>query len=185
MNELPKSCDMREAGSDERSRVARLLYESYGVDVLRLGYRYFAGDTHAAEDLVAETFARVIASLEYFEGRSTFRTWIFRVALNVASSRKRRRIEESWNPSHREPATNCSPLERALKEEERRKVRNALAQLNRDHRIVLSLMAAGGMSAAVVADILGIPEGTVWSRYARARIAAAEVLKRATPEPEG
>src|SRR5688500_15935636 len=52
---------------------------------------YLTRDEDAAGDLTQEVFLRVLTRIRQFEGRSTFRTWLFRIAVNAARDMRRRR----------------------------------------------------------------------------------------------
>ena len=83
-------------------------------------------------------------------------------------------------PTHTSVRPLESPIlaEHDLEQRERRvEVDCALGSLSAEHRMVLTLVAMEGMSSADAAAHLGVPEGTLWSRYSRARIALARRLK--------
>lgn len=65
------------------------LVDRYHGSMFRLALGY-VGDSDAAEDVVSETWLQVLAGLDRFEGRSSLKTWIFGILLNVARSRRRK-----------------------------------------------------------------------------------------------
>lgn len=180
---VPAPRDLRESTAAERDELARVLYEVLGPRVLALGYRYFGGDRHRAEDLVSETFARILVGLPHFRGQSAYGTWILRIAMNVAidwttrgRARRERPLEEGASePAEREALGGPARAEAGERDE---LVRRAVSALGPEHRMLLSLVALEGVSQAAAAELLGIPEGTVWSRYARARLALASEFAR-------
>lgn len=174
---LPAPRDLRGASASELSALAAVLYERLGPRVLELGYRYHAGDTTEAEELVAETFARVLVSIGSFRGASSYSTWVYRIAMNVITDwlRRRRTATLDAEPTSPQPAVEHGIAQR----EQAAAIDRALRSLSPDHRMVLTLVAMEDMSSADAAKILGIPEGTLWSRYARARVAVAERLEQA------
>lgn len=172
---LPTPRDMRGVPQDERTELAQTLYEQLGPKVLELGHRFHAGNTSEAEELVAETFARVIVALGRFKGGSSYSTWVYRIAMNVITDSLRRRRPA---PLDSEPLSEQPTAEHDLEQRERSAVVDrALGSLSAEHRMVLTLVAMEGMSSADAAAHLGVPEGTLWSRYSRARIALAQRLR--------
>lgn len=93
-----------------------------------------------------------------------------RVALRVRACRPLR-----TGPLEREPAAvrHADPLVRG---EDAARIQAALAELTAEHRVVISLFAIDGLGHGEIAAILGIPEGTVWSRLHLARKRLAGLL---------
>lgn len=174
----PAFRDLRGASVDERNALIRSLYETVGPRVLCLGHRYFGGRRDLAEELVAETFARVITGIGRFEGRSSYETWIFRIAMNVAASWIHGGERRRGDAADADPPARGAPSDRADAVERKRLVDEALRALSPEHRMVLALVVVDGLSQTQVAELLGIAEGTVWSRYARARVALAREFER-------
>jgi RNA polymerase sigma-70 factor (ECF subfamily) len=140
------------------------------------------GDPEEAKDAAQEVFLQVFRTLGRFEGRSSLRTWIFRIVVNHCRNRQRwwrRRKKdrccaiEDLTPAQeaRLPAgpESESPYEHARRGEEARQVQAALLRLSFDHRAILILREIQGLSCEQVAAALHVPEGTVKSRLARAR----------------
>ena len=163
-----------DASDDDVNEVVRALYESEGPAILSLGHRYFGGRRDLAEELVAETFARVLIGIRQFSGRSTYRTWIFRIAMNVAARWLRdmkRRPTSSLDAAVVASAAAPETPDPLVESERNADVNRAVQALSPDHRMVLALVVQEGLTQVEVADLLGVAPGTVWSRYARARIA--------------
>jgi RNA polymerase sigma-70 factor (ECF subfamily) len=181
-----------ESGLVERCRrgdpaaFARLVALHEGM-VFNLAARLL-GDAEEARDLSQEVFLQVFRTLGRFEGRSTLRTWIYRIVVNQCRNRQR-----WWRRRRRDRALPLQELTEAqearLSERERaggevqqelerrdraRLVQAALAKLSFDHRAVLMLREVEGLSCEEIAATLSLPAGTVKSRLARAR----EALRR-------
>ncbi len=134
---------------------------------------HIAGRRAEAEDAVQETFVSVHRALASFRGEARLSTWIFRIAVREALRQRARRREDLAASLDDEPA--AAPAgDPAIRREQRDALRRALDRLSAEHRTVLSLFAVDGLSHREIADVLGIPEGTVWSRLhlARKRLAA-------------
>jgi RNA polymerase sigma-70 factor (ECF subfamily) len=116
-------------------------------------------------------FLTVNSALPHFRGESRLTTWIYRIALRTALRvRARRRPSEPLDPEL--PGGGGEDAMRFVIEA--RRLAAALGRLPAEQRAVLSLFALDGLGHAAIAEILGVPEGTVWSRLhaARKRLAA-------------
>ena len=174
----PAPRDLRGAPPKERDELLRSLYEHVGPKILSLGHRYFGGRRDLAEDLVAETFARVIAGIDRFAGRSSYSTWIFRIAMNVAAQWIRTEIARRGGTPDAAAAAPGRAQDGPEADERKRLVDDAVRALSPEHRMVLALVVVDGLAQSDVAELLGVAEGTVWSRYARARVALAREFER-------
>jgi RNA polymerase sigma-70 factor (ECF subfamily) len=146
------------------------------------------GDADEAQDLAQEVFLQVYRSLGRFEGRSSLKTWIYRIVVNQCRNRKRwwrrRRRERSLRFEElaaRDEAQLAAPDANApfaliLGRERARRVQEALLKISFDHRAVLLLREVEEMSCEEIAATLGLAEGTVKSRLARAREALRRLL---------
>merc|ERR1711939_649438 len=113
-----------------------------------------------AEDVVQETFVNAYLKLSGFRGTSSFYTWIYRIARDVA-----------LRTMGQEPV-DCTPqavnaLENA---EQANDLATALQRISDDYRTVLVLREIDGFDYATIASLLGIRVGTVRSRLHRARL---------------
>lgn len=146
------------------------------------------GDPEEAKDAAQEVFLQVFRTLSRFEGRSSLRTWIFRIVVNHCRNRqrwwRRRRKDrccaiEDLTPTQEarlSASPGESPYEHARRGERARQVQAALLRLSFDHRAILLLREVQGLSCEQVAAALHVPEGTVKSRLARARDALRREL---------
>jgi RNA polymerase sigma-70 factor (ECF subfamily) len=171
--------------------------ESFGELVRKYQDRLFntvlhvAGRREEAEDVVQEAFVQAFLKLSSFQRNSAFYTWLYRVAFNIAISRKRRRRAETSVEQHRE-STGVEPLddgeapeERVLREERAELLSGALQRLSDEHRAILVLREMEGCCYDTIAEILDLPVGTVRSRLHRARLQLRDELKSAVLENSG
>lgn len=136
---------------------------------------HLTGRRADAEDAVQEVLVAVDRGLPAFRGAARLTTWVYRIALRASlQARARRRDGEPLDP---ETPGGGGEGAMAIRDEARRATA-ALARLPAEPRALLSLFAIDGLSHAEIADILGIPEGTVWSRLHAARKALLEVMAR-------
>ncbi len=139
--------------------------------------RALAGEDGEAEDLAQDAFIRAWRAIGRFRGESTFRTWLYRVALNVIHShlarRSRRRIVWGWWDATHTPEPRSPKSERGADLEadvaRRDAIDRALATLPPALRSAVTLRDIEGLEYKEIADLLGVPIGTVMSRIFRAR----------------
>ena len=135
---------------------------------------HILGNFTEAEDLAQDVFVRAYRGLRRFRGQSSFFTWLYRIAVNVAytSARKssRRRFLQGLaiREARLRPAPK-TPEEEAVSGETELQVHAAMARIDPRLRAVLVLKEMEGMEVGAVAEILKIPVGTVKSRLFRAR----------------
>lgn len=171
--------------------------ESFGELVRKYQDRLFntvlhvAGRREEAEDVVQEAFVQALLKLSSFQRNSAFYTWLYRVAFNIAISRRRRRKAEVSVEQHRE-AAGIEPLDdgegaedRVLREERAELVTGALQRLSDEHRAILVLREMEGCCYETIAEILDLPVGTVRSRLHRARLQLRDELKDVVLEKSG
>jgi RNA polymerase sigma-70 factor (ECF subfamily) len=149
---------------------------------------HVSGSRVEAEDVVQEAFVQAYLKLPSFAGGSSFYTWLYRIALNGAISRQRKRrggavLEHTRDLAGNEPAdTTEPPADRLLRHERAAQVRRALSELPEEFRVVLVLREMEGCDYDTIARILEVPIGTVRSRLHRARLQLKEQLTLALEE---
>ena len=144
------------------------LFAELRAPVFKLCFRML-GNRHEAEDATQDTFLAVHRGLAGFRGDASVKTWVYRIALRSALTVKGRReaTADAWGDL---PEASPLPPERALEaRDQARRVQAAMAALPADHRAVLALSALDDASNQEIADVLGIPVGTVGSRLHSAR----------------
>ena len=163
--------------------------DSFGRLVQRYQDRLFhamshvAGSVEDAHDIVQDAFTQAFVKLESFRGASAFYTWLYRIAFNVAASRRRRaRPTASTDRNQADRGEQVidpreAPHERLEQQERAERVHAALATLPDEYRQVMVLREMDDCSYEVIAEILDLPVGTVRSRLHRARTQMRELLK--------
>lgn len=142
-----------------------------------------AGDRDDAADAVQDAFVQAYVKLDAFRGESQFFTWLYRIAMNVALTRRRRRrpaqsLDAAKEAAGDEPIDDAqSPDDRLQADERAEQVHSALAELGDQHRKILVLREMEGCSYEAIAEILELPVGTVRSRLFRARLQLRDRLK--------
>jgi len=140
-----------------------------GPEVLRVCAR-FLPYREDAEEACQDTLLALARGIARFEGRSSFRTWLHRLAANRARStyqRLRRRFEnEGWGTP---VPDNADPRRTSVVAGTRLDLLDALECLTPDLAESVTLRDVVGLSYREIADLQGIPEGTVKSRIHEAR----------------
>jgi RNA polymerase sigma-70 factor (ECF subfamily) len=131
---------------------------------------HLCGDRDLAADLTQETFEQAWRSRESFQGRSSARTWLYTIALRVwHKSRAAGKASRGGDTEFGEwtdalPDHEPGPAQRLELRERRRSVACALACLPDEYRETLILYYVQGLKYREVAEVLGVPMGTVKSR---------------------
>lgn len=161
------------------------LITRYENRVYNLAFRMM-GNREDAEDVLQDTFLNVIRSLERFQGRSSFSTWLYRVAANAALTRLRKQskraksedeflddvysVKRAADAGARLPDWSSNPVQELLNDEAMEQMNRVVEEMPEIYRAVFVLRDVEELSTAEVADILEISEAAVKSRLHRARL---------------
>ena len=161
------------------------VYGRFSSMVFNLALR-MSGKEDVAEDLVQDIFLRVHRHLARFNGRSSLKTWIYRVAINQCRSKLGRRrwftqplAEENEGEGVHLVDAARTPESRTLAHDAARQVSRGLAQVKPKFREAVVLRDLEGLTYEEIAQVLGVRIGTVRSRIARGRDQLRVVLERA------
>lgn len=144
----------------------RLLVERHSRNVFRLAFR-MTGHEQDAEDVVQETFLRAYKQLKNYEARSSFATWLYRIAsnysLDLIRSRKRHQDRREVNMNHEEqidimqsiPGTSPTPERIVFSAQVKDRVNAALDDLSPQERHAFVLRHFEGMSIEEIGASLG------------------------------
>lgn len=165
----------RMAGGDASALVT--LYEHHGAALLGYVLR-LAGERGVAEEIVQDTLWGAWRAASRFEGRSRVRTWLFGIARRQARDRLRGRRWDlvELGEAVQVPEPGPGPEDVVLARADQQWVAAAVARVRPGHAEVLGLVFVDGLSYAEVAEVLGVPVGTVRSRLHHAKRAVATVL---------
>ena len=134
------------------------------------------------EDLTQDVFLRVLSACERYQNSSAFSTWIYRIALNVSRDAfRRKRTQRKLLGNHQQsiPASRCElPESIVQKQELERTIAQALDGLPHKLREPLVLKHYGELTFTEVAEITGVPLGTVKSRVQKGLLQLHSELKR-------
>ncbi|MEZ4586941.1 MAG: RNA polymerase sigma factor [Gemmatimonadales bacterium] len=151
--------------TDLRAELEAIHQESFAWAV-----RCCRGDRTDAEDVLHQSYEKVLDGRARFQGRSAFRTWLFGVIRLTAREHARRqwvsgrRIERWWRERETEPDAPAGP-----DEELTRRLERALAGLSGRQREVLHLVFYQDLTIEAAAEVLGMPVGTARTHYQRGK----------------
>jgi RNA polymerase sigma-70 factor (ECF subfamily) len=134
-----------------------------------------------ALDATQEAMIAIARGIAGFDNRAAFSTWCYRVATNAALDELRRRRRRSVVAAARAPepvAAGSSPEDRVAA---RLDVDAALSELPEEFRVAVVLRDLCDLDYAEIADVLGVPPGTVRSRISRGRAMLVEHLDSGAP----
>jgi len=147
---------------------------------LRAVCRRILNNDADADDATQNALIAIVRSLSSFDGRSAFSTWTYRIATNAALDEARRRQRRPSIGREELDTTRIVDLSSdrvfaAL--DERDALEKALSTVPEDFRVAVVLRDVADLDYEQIAQVLGIPIGTVRSRIARGRAHLADVLR--------
>ena len=157
----------------DETAVARLIQE-YQLGVFRLALSILI-DPGEANEATQDTFISALRALHSYREISTFKTWLYTIALNISRSRLRKRkalerLQDTLTAIFRVQSQQSPTLEDVIiSNEEDTALWEALERLGEKHRIPIVLRYYHDLSIAEIAEILNIKEGTVHSRLSIGR----------------
>jgi RNA polymerase sigma-70 factor, ECF subfamily len=164
-----------QSGSEEAFAYLLGVYQNPVYDLIS----HILENRSDAADVLQEVFVKIFRKIGQFNGDSSLRTWIYRIAVHEACNHRRgwlrrfRREPYSIDGVKTEPSTsqsrNDTPYHALELAERRERVRRALASLAQPYRTVVVLREIEGLSYEEIAQVLGVAEGTVKSRLMRGR----------------
>ncbi len=170
---------LRRARRRDPEALTRLV-ELYSPRLFGLLYR-MTGARDAAEDLLQETFLRVVRAIDRYAHIGKFEPWLFRIAANLARDQARRRARQPapqpLDAAARDAELRASadgrmqgadPQARLGRDEMQQRLAAALEQLSDADREIILLRHYSELPFRAIADLLGIPLGTALARAHRA-----------------
>jgi RNA polymerase sigma-70 factor (ECF subfamily) len=164
------------------------LYNEHSRAIYYLALR-FLGDPEKAEDATHDVFLKAFRKMDQFRGEASWRTWIYRIAINHC-----RNLQQSWHGRHvfsnadeavweSEPAKTDSPLRVLETKELGQRIQKALDELPDEYRLLLLLVADQELSYEEVGELTGQSPDAVRGKLHRARKAFAILFDKTDPKP--
>ncbi len=156
------------------------LIQPYQKKAFNIAYRIL-GNVEDASDVTQEALIKIYKSLDKYQGRSSFSTWVYSIVNNTCIDymRKNKKTNVVYLDQEIQARDGSYKMEIAdemntpeylfEKQETQKMVQDAINQLNVDHREIIVLRDINGFSYQEIAEMLNCSEGTVKSRISRAR----------------
>ena len=173
-NSIPQLVELSQKGD---SNAFELLFTTFKT---RLHHSLFKilRNYHETEDVVQQAFMRAWEKIETFKGNSNFYTWLYRIGFNLAitkiNSSRENQIDEGFESTLAAPNNVVESIEDAELFES---VKSLLNELPEEQRTAYILCEVDSKNYEEIANITGVPVGTVRSRIFRARQYLMENLK--------
>lgn len=164
----------------------RYIFDKYIGKVHSLALR-IVKNRESAADAAQESFIRVFRSLDRFDRRSSFSTWLYRITYNTALDyhrRERRKREREAGPRERQKL-DASHFEEIARGEARDKLKAAVEALPVKLRAVVHLKYAEGLSYSEICAVTGCARGVLQKRLGQAEKKLRETLQREIAEWRG
>jgi len=165
-----------------------VLVERHKTGVFNVALRML-GHYEDASDVMQDAFIKAFENLRTFEGRSSFRTWLYSILIRQCLTFRRKRLvatnrtvsfdETVQNPGQRSRLSkpDSNPVTTTIRKEQMDRLSQEVTALSTQYRATFVLRDLEGLTYAEIARALGISTGTVKSRIHRARSILAERLK--------
>jgi RNA polymerase sigma-70 factor (ECF subfamily) len=164
---------IRMSQSGDNEAFAKLV-QKYSTDAYRTAFMVLR-DREEVEDVVQEAFLTCYRSIKSFRMESSFKTWLYRIVVNRCYDRLRKLNRE--NAAFNKLSLNLNIRNGEMDEiESRIDLKEVILGLKPEYRLVLALYYGMDFGVQKVADMLGIPAGTVKSRLNSARNLVKERL---------
>jgi RNA polymerase sigma-70 factor, ECF subfamily len=164
------------------------LYTEHSRAIYYLALR-FLGDPDKAADATHDVFLKAFRKLDQFRGEASWRTWLYRIAINHC-----RNLQQSWNERHlfsnadeaiweNAAAKTDSPLRILETKELNERIQKTLDELPPEYRLLLLLVADEELSYEEIAALTGQTAGAVRGKLHRARKLFAANFAKSDPQP--
>jgi RNA polymerase sigma-70 factor (ECF subfamily) len=155
-----------QAGRGSREAFAALV-DRHHESVLRLAF-FLVGDRETARDLTQDCFLRLLRAAPRYESRGKFRSYLLTIARRLAYDARARAWERRESLEAEPPSPDPGPDEVWERRERAERLGSVLATLADEDREALVLSEVGGLRYREIAEMAGVPEGTIASRKNRA-----------------
>jgi RNA polymerase sigma-70 factor, ECF subfamily len=145
--------------------------------LLRLTLR-FTREQALAEDIVQESFIKAFQKIDLFEGRSSFKSWLYQIALNTAKNRFRERQADLINIEDTHLGVDAGAETGMVRNDIAKKIRDEVERLPEKQRIALTLRVFEDLSFKEIAQIMNCPYDTAKANYRHALLKLRERLEQ-------
>ena len=159
---------IRDAGRGDQDSQKKI-YQRIAAQIVRIVRRIVGQDN--VDDVVQDFFVTLFAKINQFRFESSFETWVHRMAVNQSLQhlRKSTREQERLRQFAGNGASQSPRKDERSSREDAEMLELAMNHLSGDHRALLHMKEVEGFGYQQIAEVLGVPEGTVGSRLNKAR----------------
>jgi RNA polymerase sigma-70 factor (ECF subfamily) len=154
-----------------------LLVERHQKALLRLSFR-FTREQSQAEDIVQESFIKAYQKIHLFEGRSSFKSWLFQIAVNTAKNKLRSNPQEMLNIEEVSLGVDPGAENQMVQTDVRNIIRLEVEKLPDRQKLALKLRIFEDLSFKEIADIMACPYDTAKANYRHALIKLKQSLEQ-------
>ena len=158
------------------------LVKHYQAPLYYLALR-FVRDEHAAADLTQTAFLRAYQGLAGFRRRSSLKTWLYRIAINLCKNHLRDRARRGLETSAEiDPPSHANPLQELIKHEGQQSLLQAWYKLPEKQQLTVTLKIQEGLKYREIAEILGCTVGAVKANFHHACTKLKDILQEGRDE---
>jgi len=157
---------VQEVKEGNRNSFSQLM-ERHQRGLLRLSMR-FTREQSQAEDIVQESFIKAYQKIEMFEGRSSFKSWLYQIAVNTARNRLRSRHHETVSIDELSLGVSAGAEMELVQMDVRRIIRAEVENLPERQKMALKLRIFEDLSFKEIAEIMACPYDTAKANYRHA-----------------
>lgn len=159
------------------SQAIEKLVIKYQKPIYGLIYR-LTNDLEESKDLTQKTFLKAVRGIEKFRNESSFKTWLYRIAVNTTLDQikgQNRNLKTELNETI--PAADADTFSKLVQAEEKANLRKGLESLPGRQKLTVILRAYDGLSCSEAARVMGCSEGAVKAHYHNAVKRLRSLLK--------
>jgi RNA polymerase sigma-70 factor (ECF subfamily) len=152
------------------------LVMKYQKHIYAVAYR-ITGNVEDARDVTQTAFVRAVEGIRGFRRESSFKTWLYRIAINTSLNHLRRNRHEERELEESVVGNQAGALSAIIGNERRGFVKKGLDELPERQRLAVILRAYEGLSCAETAHVMGCSEGAVKAHYHNAVKRLRQIMK--------
>ena len=173
MNEDLNLIEKYLAGNEES---VEMLVMKYQKMIYALAYR-MVNDMEEAKDITQKTFIQAIKGIKGFKKKASFKTWLYRIAVNTSLSHIRKGRHKEIELDESAIGNQSGALSLMIKQERENLIKTGLDELSKQQRLAIILRTYEGLSCYETSIIMGCSEGTVKTHYHFGVRKLKEILK--------
>jgi RNA polymerase sigma-70 factor (ECF subfamily) len=141
------------------------LVRRYQAPIYYLALR-FVKEEGTAADLAQTAFLKAYEGLRGFRRQSSFKTWLYRITINLCKNYLRDRGKKKWDSlGEMDPPSTANPLRELIEHEDQRLLAQAWDKLPERQRLTVSLKVHEGMKYREIAEVMGSSVGTIKANF--------------------